>query len=171
MIEVGSLVCFVCITFDIKMHTLASLAITHWNAQLVARGSSPKLLWVINMIRSVVVQTFAWKCTAMPCLPSSAVKTGFCRHTWSADHLNRRPTKHWWPRDQYMVDDHFSMPVVFPLGRWPSTVIRECSLGLVQFLEEQSKVNRGSLCIVTDFRANPSTHALDPLPEAALLLS
>ena len=52
-------------------------AIMHGNAWLVARESRPILLWVINMIRSVVGAYIAWN--ALPCqvLSSAAVKPVF----------------------------------------------------------------------------------------------
>ena len=50
----------VCTSFEIKMHNLISWAIMHRNARLVVQESSTIPLWVINMIRGVLVHTFAW---------------------------------------------------------------------------------------------------------------
>lgn len=91
VIEVAPLCAYlICISFDMKMHNLASWTITHWNARLMVRESSTMPLWVTNMIWGVLVHTFALNALPWPVLPSAVVKTG--SEEVLAGRLHRVPT-------------------------------------------------------------------------------
>ena len=159
MIEVEFIVCLCAFHSTLKLHTLVLWAITHWNARFVVRESSTMLLWAINMIRSVVGANIAWN--ALPChvLPSAAVKIGSagCFGRPAIYTVDRPSIVGRWLYKWSMTI--WTWPVVFCLSRWCSTVSIECSLGLVQFSEEQSRENRGKLVHGVGFPSKPE-HAL-----------
>ncbi|KAF5941394.1 hypothetical protein HYC85_022561, partial [Camellia sinensis] len=97
---------------------------------------------------------FGPKETTGPPFVKRVYKGTFCRSTaLSADRQSIGGRWiHFWPIDTK------SQPMMIPSSRWHSPTSSEHMLRLWQSSKEQSRENRGSLCMAVDFRARLSMH-------------
>ena len=91
MIEVGSLVCYVCIAYDIEMH---SWLLGHHALKCVIDGPTVEGHATLSPLhdRESGHAYIALNFLAMHCLPSAAVKNRFCRKLWPSGRMPILPT-------------------------------------------------------------------------------